>query len=401
MTTYRSSSTLRRLVSETRELTVHNDIREHIDAALKVIDEPSSGRYGRGRSLVLALEAAGRAAVMREEWEVIERHERFADYASGELSLNVLEMHYDEVARARQEQFMRSMARLGALQAVSALDALCEGDPDASAVDAREFFRGVARSIDHLSIGSGDGGVRLTPQDADRLMWIGRMELVVRNMNRLASSETARLLDDLLSTPDAGALAQLVELRSRQASLDALRAVIDEPTSSEGALHARLKNQEWIFGGAYVGEILRRRYAPEAILDIPLLRGDGSLHVVELKRANINDLLVRRSGHVMLGAAVHHAVSQAENYLRTLDEDHARILAEFGIETRRASATVVIGHPMYLHAEYSREEVGDVLRTYNSHLSRLEVITYETLVDSATRMLALSSPERPVSRGVR
>ncbi|MFJ3404523.1 Shedu anti-phage system protein SduA domain-containing protein [Promicromonospora sp. NPDC090134] len=398
MTTYRSSFTLRRLLEETRELTVHEDVGHQIDAALKIIDEPSSVRYGRGKPLVLALEQVGRIAFRHEEWEIVDRVQRFADYAAGELPLSILEMHYDNGARSRQEQFMRSMASLGAQQAVSALDVLCEGHPDATASDAREFFRGIARSMDSVSIGSGDGGVRLSPQDADRLLWIGRMELVVRDLQSPVSSETADLLDDLLTNPEAGALAQLVELRSRRVSLDALRAVVDEPTSSEGALHACLKSQDWIFGGAYVGELVRRQYAPDAILDIPLLRGDGSLHVIELKRANIKDLLVRRSGHVMLGASVHHAVSQAENYLRTLDEAHGRILAEHGIETRRASATVVIGHPKYLHANYSSDEVADTLRTYNSHLARLEVITYEMLLDSATRMLALSSPEKPDSQ---
>lgn len=391
-TTYRSSSTLRRLLEETRELTAHHDVRRHIDAALNVIDKSSNGRHGRGRPLVFALKDGGQTAILHEEWDTAQRLQRFADHAAGELPLGILEMHYDAAARSRQERFMRSMAAMGASQAVRALDALCREQPGATAADAREFFRGVARSTDHLGIGAGDGGVKLAPRDADQLLWLGRMELVVRDLPRFASSDSAALLEDLLTTPDAGVLAQLVELRARQASLAGLRAVVDEPTSSEAALHSCLKGQEWIFGGAYLGELVRRQYAPDAILDIPLLRGDGSMHVVELKRANIKDLLVRPSGHLMLGASVHRAVSQAANYLRSLDEGRARILAEHGIETRRASATVVIGHPKYLHADYTRDEVADTLRTHNSHLSRIEVITYEALLDSATRMLALSSP---------
>jgi hypothetical protein len=54
---------------------------------------------------------------------------------------------------------------------------------------------------------------------------------------------------------------------------------------------------------------------PDTILHIPLLRGDGSLHVVELKRANVKDLVFRLHGHLMLGARSHRAVSQAQNYL--------------------------------------------------------------------------------------
>ncbi|PVE11164.1 Shedu anti-phage system protein SduA domain-containing protein [Streptomyces scopuliridis] len=176
--------------------------------------------------------------------------------------------------------------------------------------------------------------------------------------------------------------------------LAALRVVVEDPGSSESALHACLKNQEWIFGGAYVAESAGRQYTPDTILDIPLLRGDGSLHVVELKRANIQKLIIRPSGHLMLGAPAHHAVSQAQNYLRTLDESRQTILARYGIDTRRASATVVIGHPQYVSESITPHEVAETLRTYNTHMARIDVITYETLLESAERMLALSSAEQ-------
>jgi hypothetical protein len=39
-------------------------------------------------------------------------------------------------------------------------------------------------------------------------------------------------------------------------------------------------------------------------------------------------------------------------------------------------------------------EVAETLRTYNSHMARIEVITYETLLESAERMLALSQEEQ-------
>lgn len=39
-------------------------------------------------------------------------------------------------------------------------------------------------------------------------------------------------------------------------------------------------------------------------------------------------------------------------------------------------------------------EVAETLRTYNTHMARIEVITYETLLESAERMLALSRAEQ-------
>ncbi|MEU5609467.1 hypothetical protein AB0H03_12155 [Streptomyces sparsogenes] len=95
-------------------------------------------------------------------------------------------MHYDARARARQERYMRSLVAMAAGQAVTALEVLCRERPDATAADARAFFRGVARSADHLGIGPGDGGVDVSARGADRLLWLGRMELVVKDLPRSA-----------------------------------------------------------------------------------------------------------------------------------------------------------------------------------------------------------------------
>ena len=85
-------------------------------------------------------------------------------------------------------------------------------------------------------------------------------------------------------------------------------------------------------------------------------------------------------------AEVHNAVGQAVNYLVGLDENRLRIQEEFGIETRRASALVLIGHPA---AQPSVPEalVNETLRTLNTHISRVEVLTYKELIENAERSL--------------
>jgi hypothetical protein len=383
------------MVQKARELTEEVRVRERIDAVLHIMGG-LGGTYGKGRPLVDALEDVAREAILHGDFALAQRFQRFAAYAGGNLFLEILENYYDEEARQRSEEFMRRTVAMGADRAVAALDVLCRDKPDATAADARDLFRGIARSADYLGLGDGEGGIRLSTREARRLQQYGHMEIALRNLPRPASAEAARMVDDILADVDTGMLAQLLELRARQAGLAALRTVVEDADSSESALHACLKDQEWIFGGAYVAELARRQYTPETILDIPLLRGDGSLQVVELKRANIKDLVIRRSGHLMLGAAVHRAVSQAQNYLRVLDENRPRILAEYGLDARRASATVVIGHPQYVTGDVTSQEIAETLRTYNTHQTRMEVITYETLLDSASRMLALSSARQDV-----
>ncbi|MGW1097119.1 Shedu anti-phage system protein SduA domain-containing protein [Streptomyces sp. NPDC002455] len=395
MTTFRSGFTLWQMVSGARELTEHSRVLDRIDAVLRVMG-PAIGRtgYGKGRPLVNALEDVAQESLLAGDFALAQRFQRFAAYAGGELFLEILENYYDEGARRRSEEAMRRLVAMGADRAVAVLDALSEDNPEATLADARDLFRGIALSVDHLGLGAGEGGIRLPTRERRRLQQYGHMELVLRSLPRPASAEAARMVGDFLADADAGLLAQLLELKARRAGLDALRAVVEDGTSSESALHARLKNQEWIFGGAYVAELARRQYTVDTILDIPLLRGDGSLHVVELKRANIKDLVIRRSGHLMLGAAAHHAVSQAQNYLRTMDESREAILADHGVDTRRASATVVIGHPRFVSGGITPKEIAETLRTYNTHAARIEVITYETLLESAARMLALASAQQ-------
>ncbi|KUF13389.1 Shedu anti-phage system protein SduA domain-containing protein [Streptomyces silvensis] len=395
MTTFRSGSTLWQLVGAARKLTEDARIRDRVDAVLHIMGG-LGGTYGKGRPLVNALEDVAQEAILQSDFAFAQRFQRFAAYAKGELFLDILENYYDDEARQRSEQYMRRMAALGADRAVAVLDVLCRDKPGASAADARDLFRGVAQSVDYLGLGDGEGGIRLSTKEVRRLQEYGHMEMVLRNLPRPASAEAARMMSDVLADVDAGMLAQLLELRARQVGLAALRTAVEDPDSSESALHGCLKNQDWIFGGAFVAELARRQYTPDAILDIPLLRGDGSLHVVELKRANIKDLVIRRSGHLMLGAPAHRAVSQAQNYLRVMDENRPSILTKHGVDTRRASATVVIGHPRYVSGDVTSQEIVETLRTYNTHQARIEVITYEILLDSASRMLALSSARQDV-----
>ncbi|MFF7361916.1 Shedu anti-phage system protein SduA domain-containing protein [Streptomyces sp. NPDC008125] len=194
----------------------------------------------------------------------------------------------------------------------------------------------------------------------------------------------------LLAADHEGRLVlRAAELRRRSAGLDALRGVVEDPQAREGDLQRALEGQYWIFGGRFVGEAAHRRLVPGDEVDIPLIRGDGALHIVELKRAmSLRGPLVRehRNGWVP-AAAVHEAVGQAINYLTGLDEHRDRIRAEFGIEARRASALVLIGHPG-LHPDIPETEINEVLRIFNTHLARVEVLTYKELLDNAERSLA-------------
>lgn len=219
----------------------------------------------------------------------------------------------------------------------------------------------------------------------------------------LSTDDVQNVVQKLADYPSLGeALADLrdsstissVLTRTRQSrGLERLRAVIDDSSAIEPHIQRVLREEWWVFGGKYVSASVRRSYTVLDQFDIALIRADNSLHLVEIKQANIPGLVVPDHNHWIVGVEVHKAVSQAMNYLRSLDEKRAQIMADFEIDCRRASATVVLGHPRYIRASPTPAQLADALRTYNSHLSRIEVITYEELTQTAQRFLQLGQEQ--------
>lgn len=77
------------------------------------------------------------------------------------------------------------------------------------------------------------------------------------------------------------------------------------------------------------------------------------------------------------------------NYLTRLDEQRDHILNRTKIDVRRASATVLIGHPDFV-TNYIRAEIDGTMRIYNSHLARAEVRHYAELIESAEEALRVA-----------
>jgi hypothetical protein len=179
------------------------------------------------------------------------------------------------------------------------------------------------------------------------------------------------------------------QFRQKQA-ISNLESVATDPKSTEPHLQKILEKQWWMFGGRYIDIAKRRGLTVLDQLDVPLIRGDGSLHIVELKQANIPKLVRKHRNHIIVGEEVHEAVAQAMNYLVALDEQTAQIMKDLKVDVKRASVTVVIGHTDF-SSGFTPEEVHETLRTYNSHLSRIEVITYDELIAGAKQSLDLSS----------
>ena len=167
-----------------------------------------------------------------------------------------------------------------------------------------------------------------------------------------------------------------------------LRQAIAAPDTGEDELRRVLSARPWIFGGRWVDDADRRLLLPDSESDLLLIRGDGSVHIVAIHPAmRLPGLIKRDRGGWSLMPEVRDAVGRAESYLVSLDENRDWVREKFGVDTRRASATVLIGHPA-VQPHIPEEQVNEVLSRFDAQRTRIAVITYKALADSAERSLS-------------
>lgn len=213
----------------------------------------------------------------------------------------------------------------------------------------------------------------------------------IRGLIELVERDPAAALS-LEGVDAAEALHTLVQRRRREADLDQLRAAVADPQTLEGDLQKLLEGMLWLFGGGFLPTGGRRMLTTTDQLDLSLLRPDGSLHGVEIKKAKIERLLKKQRSHYIFGYEVYEALGQVMNYQRSLDEQRDHILAEHGIDTRRATMTVVIGSAQHA-PRFSVGDIAETVRTHNAGFSRIAIITYDQLIDEAQGLL--SGPGHP------
>ncbi|MEU8223440.1 Shedu anti-phage system protein SduA domain-containing protein [Kribbella sp. NPDC048915] len=207
-----------------------------------------------------------------------------------------------------------------------------------------------------------------------------------------AHSDLPSVLELLASTDEGRAASEIAVLARRRQLVAELQTAALSPTATETSMQKLIGEAYWLFGGRYSGIADRRNLTALDQHDIPLLGADGTLHVVELKGPVIPKLVKRHRNHWIVGNDVHEATAQAMNYLRSLDEQGMGLSkiyeSDLGeqYDFRRVFATVVIGHPHHV-PEVPEHLIDQTVRSYNAHLSRIEVVTYKNLFDAAEKAL--------------
>lgn len=392
-------------LEHTKAQAVAAEAREAVEDVLRYLRSGGRGRRG-GRELLRRLEIARLRASEESEWHVVRLVQDAHDYSSGRTTKPEFEERFQLFQDGARTSHNREMLA-GIFHAVSSF----VGGVGQRLLDEHDGCS-AEHLLSHLKSLMSDGKFVDAPEDrpgryrivrgrAELALWLER---VLRN--RVDVEDPAAAAHELVRRPEAlmvlgeedGAefLFKAAELRRRSAALTKLRTLVEDPATTETDLQWAIERQPWLFGGEYVETSTRRRLVAGNEMDIPLLRADGSLHVVELKCAmGARRIIKQHRGTWVPAAEVHDAAAQAVNYLVGLDEHRSAIRSATGIETRRSTATVLIGHPE-IHPDVPEEVINDVFRTLNAHMNRVEVLTYKEFLDGAERALCVSPPPRDV-----
>jgi hypothetical protein len=158
-----------------------------------------------------------------------------------------------------------------------------------------------------------------------------------------------------------------------------------EADAEEKEFQRHLKENPWMFGSEYAQLLDRRIWVRDQQKDFMLKRtADGFLEMIEIKRPLNNTPLFSPDGshHNSLypGVELSKAIGQVINYLEALDADRHRIRSIDEEDTNKIRAKLIIGR------DRDKKQI-EALRNLNSHIYRIEILTYDQLLRIANRVV--------------
>lgn len=184
-----------------------------------------------------------------------------------------------------------------------------------------------------------------------------------------------RQLPELGESDNLRMVAAALRVAHRNNALKLLKSSIDSE-AVEQEFQKLLEANWWMLGGQYVEIIPRREWTVEDSLDILLKTADFYFEIIELKRSNAS-VFVQDHGNWIVSGEVNRAVNQAAHYISEIEADRANLLRKYKVDLYKLKAKVLIGHLAHDDDNYAAKR--ETLRMYNSHLSRIEVLTYDEL----------------------
>ena len=115
-----------------------------------------------------------------------------------------------------------------------------------------------------------------------------------------------------------------------------------------------------------------------------LKTADGNYDIIELKRSNAIAFKEHRK-KIVVSSEVNDAINQAGHYISEIERQRDHFIARYDTDLYKVRAKVLIG--AIGDDDDKAEQKRLALRMYNSHLHRIEVITFDGLVRIADQVV--------------
>jgi hypothetical protein len=172
-------------------------------------------------------------------------------------------------------------------------------------------------------------------------------------------------------------------------SLQELRELVGDSNTAEREFQKHLEVNPWMFGSEY-SELLPRKTWPRGDrLDYMLRKTvDDYLEIVEIKTAFDDALFLKDTSHDSYypSSKLSPVIGQVTRYIEEVERNRDSILVTDDVGTLKIRARVIVGRD-------GSAEHQAALRNFNSHLHRIEIITYDQLIRIAERVLGVFDPQ--------
>ena len=237
---------------------------------------------------------------------------------------------------------------------------------------------------------------------------------LVRFLNDLSGAGKIDVLADVLNSIsyDRSLFTSLLERASKQPKLFAeaaaalnlvtykqaherLKELIADNTTKERDLQKLLEENPWMFGSEYSELLPQRKLTRNEEQDFIMRRtADNYIEVIEIKTPlNGQKLFSYDSSHdcYYASAPLSKVIGQVQNYLDLIDADRYNVMARDSEDPFKTRAKIIIGQ------DGDAKEL-QALRSLNGHLNRIEVITFDQLLNTAKNVMKyLYAALRPAS----
>jgi hypothetical protein len=188
-----------------------------------------------------------------------------------------------------------------------------------------------------------------------------------------------------------GHIATAARIVQYKAAHDQLRRLVEESESDEHVLQKHLEAHPWMFGSEYSELLDRRTWTRDDRLDFMLRRTvDGFLEIVEIKTPFAEHLLQldRARDSYYPSSRLSMVIGQCMRYIEEVERGRDAIVSKDGHDPLKIRARIIMGRDHDAAHQAA-------LRNLNSHLHRLEVITFDQLLRIGARVLSVFEGKSP------